>query len=344
MPDPIPEDDLVHSAGTASNFNESHYYNFYDVTSQIGGFMRLGNRVNEGHAEMTLCVYLPGGRALFDYQRYPIRTHDKFEVDRMAFEVLEPLVRHRTTYRGEPIEMSDPLILVNPGNAFRTSARVPLSIELEHVAVAPAFEPPPYGLEHAFSLELASVPIGARRIEEYVHVIQRHNEQHMRVKGNVVVGDHVYPIDGLGMRDHSWGPRTWGSGGGHSRWLTVSLRPDLGLMVQDLGKADGSRLLTGVIVRDGQLDWMRHFTLHSEWDGLFHKSFEVRFATERGETGVLEGRVLSMVPLRHMGTETVTRVGEGLTEYRLGDVLGYGLSEYFDTYPLGDEGEASRRR
>ena len=38
-----------------------------------------------------------------------------------------------------------------------------------------------------------------------------------------------------------------------------------------------------------------------------------------------------LVPLRHRGSQLITRVGEGLTEYRLGDIVGYGLSEYFDS-------------
>src|SRR5439155_1215726 len=47
-------DDLMHANTGEPNFNESAYYNFYDPASRLGGFVRLGNRPNEGYAEMTV--------------------------------------------------------------------------------------------------------------------------------------------------------------------------------------------------------------------------------------------------------------------------------------------------
>ena len=322
-------DDLLHSPGDEQNFNESMYFNFYDRTQEIGGFLRVGNRVNEGHAEMTMCIFLPGGGALFDFARAPMVDNLAFNTGQMVFTALEPLVRHRSTYRGTPIQMDDPLVLADPGVAFRSSPRAEVALDLVHDATGPMFEPPPYGLAHAFALEFPSSE-GRKTISDSVAVIQHHNEQHMRVRGEVVVAGKAYQIDGLGMRDHSWGPRTWATGG-HSRWLTVCLQDGLGVMVQDLGRPDGSRLLTGVVVRGDEMDWMQRLEVDTEWDGRFHKALQVRFTTESGERGTLIGTVKNLVPLRHRGSQLVTRVGEGLTEYRLGDIVGYGLSEYFDS-------------
>ena len=60
----VPEDDFTHELGPESNFNESMYFNFFDPEQSIGGFVRLGNRANEGQAEMTVCIYLRDGRVL----------------------------------------------------------------------------------------------------------------------------------------------------------------------------------------------------------------------------------------------------------------------------------------
>ena len=58
-----PEDDHLHAVEDASNFNESRYYNLFDPAAGIGGWVRMGNRPNEGYAEMTVCLYLrPTGR------------------------------------------------------------------------------------------------------------------------------------------------------------------------------------------------------------------------------------------------------------------------------------------
>ena len=59
-----PEDDYTHPLGPEENFNESVYFNFFDRAQQRGGFLRIGNRANEGYAEMTVIVYQPDGSAL----------------------------------------------------------------------------------------------------------------------------------------------------------------------------------------------------------------------------------------------------------------------------------------
>ena len=54
-----PEDDYTHPLGPEPNFNESVYFNFFDRTQNRGGFVRIGNRANEGYAEMTVIVWNP---------------------------------------------------------------------------------------------------------------------------------------------------------------------------------------------------------------------------------------------------------------------------------------------
>ena len=49
----------MHELGPESNFNESMYINCFDPDQQVGGWFRIGNRANEGYAEMTVCLYLP---------------------------------------------------------------------------------------------------------------------------------------------------------------------------------------------------------------------------------------------------------------------------------------------
>ena len=60
-----PEDEYMHELGPEPNFNESMYFNIYDPSVRLGGLFRLGNRANEGYAEMTTCIYLPDGRVAF---------------------------------------------------------------------------------------------------------------------------------------------------------------------------------------------------------------------------------------------------------------------------------------
>ena len=75
----VPEDDYTHELGPEPNFNESMYFNFFDTKEKLGGFVRLGNRANEGQAEMTVCLYLPDGRVLFAFKRPSIADNDAFD-------------------------------------------------------------------------------------------------------------------------------------------------------------------------------------------------------------------------------------------------------------------------
>ena len=64
-----PEDDYFHAPDADPNYNESRYYNFFDPDPGLGGWVRMGNRPNEGYAEMTVCLYLPDGRVGFMFKR-----------------------------------------------------------------------------------------------------------------------------------------------------------------------------------------------------------------------------------------------------------------------------------
>ena len=68
-----PEDDYTHELGPEENFNESVYFNFFDRAQNRGGFVRIGNRANEGYAEMTVIVWNPDGSALFNCQTRDIQ-------------------------------------------------------------------------------------------------------------------------------------------------------------------------------------------------------------------------------------------------------------------------------
>jgi hypothetical protein len=64
-------------------------------------------------------------------------------------------------------------------------------------------------------------------------------------------------------------------------------------------------------------------------EGL-HTAVHATLTTADGDTDHVDGRVLAMVPLRNRRKGVTTRIAEGLTEWRWGDRIGYGWSEYLD--------------
>ncbi len=209
-----PEDDLLHAADDDPNFNESRYYNFADAGAGVGGWVRMGNRPNERYAEMTVCVYLPDGRVGFMFQRPVIEGHHAHDAGGLRFEVLAPYAEHRVTYDATVCVLDRPRDMADPKAAFASNPHEPCTIDLHLTAVGR-----PFGGEPEY--EPGEVPPAERQ-----HGFARgHTEQHMALNGVVQVGEHRYELaDGVGFRDHSWGPRIWQSIPWY-RWLNASFGP-----------------------------------------------------------------------------------------------------------------------
>jgi len=319
-----PQDEYMHPLEEASNFNESMYFNVYDPAERIGGFLRLGNRANEGYAELTTCLYLPDGRVAFTYHRPEIHDNDAFAAGGTRFEIVTPFEELRTTYSGKLALLEDPLVMADPRTAFTESPWVEAEVELVHRGVSPMYGGEPVNDD------------GSPLSEDYSGGFARgHYEQHMAVSGHIRVGDEEWAVDGFGLRDHSWGPRYWQAPWWY-RWLTANFGEDFGFVVSIIASRDGGRRYGGMILRDGEYEHIHHATIETEWDGddVYHRRLRATAVTAR-DTYEIEGRVLNLIPLRNRrttpdGEQLVTRISEGMTEWSCAGRTGYGLSEYLD--------------
>lgn len=319
-----PADEYMHPLEEAANFNESMYFNGYDPARRIGGFLRLGNRPNEGHAEMTVCLYLPDGRVAFMFGRPPITGNDAFDAGGMRFSVIEPFRALRTTYAGKVILLEDPLAMADPRRAFEESPWTEAAVEWLQEGAGPAYGGEPVNDD------------GSPLADDMASAFARgHYEQHMAVTGTIRVGGKTWPFDGFGLRDHSWGPRHWQTPW-YYRWLTANFGADFGFVVSVITTRDGAQRTGGVVVRDGRIEPVRSARIDTDWDRpeRYHRALRVTAETPDA-TYEIEGSVLSLVPLRNRrstpdGEQLVTRIAEGLTEWRCAGRTGYGLSEYLD--------------
>jgi hypothetical protein len=311
-----PEDDYLHELGPEPNFNESAYYNFFDRQQKLGGWFRIGNRANEGNAERTVCLYLPDGRVLFSFGRPKIANNDAFDAAGLRFEVEEPTQRHRTRFEGRLLELAEPRAMADPKAAFEGNPKKPVSFDLVHEAVGPLYgskaeKKADEDLEQSFA--------------------RAHFEQHMHVTGTLEIEGALYEIDGYGLRDHSWGPRTWQAIHAYE-WLTMNFGPDFGAMVSVIQRdpAGESVRRGGVLVRGGELEPIVDARVEADFsaNGLYHEKVRATVRTAKGEELAIEGEVTGFIPLRNRREGRVTHIGEGMTRWRVGDRVGYGLSEF----------------
>jgi hypothetical protein len=279
--------------------------------------VRLGNRANEGYAEMTMTLYLPDGSVLFQFKRPEITHNDAMDAGGMKFETIEPMEKLRTTYEGRAVYLKEPEQMADPSSAFRNNPHKKVKLDLIHEAAGPV-----YGSS------------GSNRVvvDPEKEFARAHYEQHMKVKGTIEVeGEAPVEIDGLGLRDHSWGPRYWQAIHRY-RWLTINFAPDFGMMVSTVYQDENNRSQGGVMVRDGKLSRIVGVDIDTKFDegGLFHKDLVAHLTLDGGEKLDVSGKVMSFIPLRNRREGMVTHVGEGMTEFRCGEHVGYGLSEYLD--------------
>jgi hypothetical protein len=320
-----PQDDYLHPLEEASNFNESRYYNFYDPGCGLGGWVRMGNRPNEGYAEMTTCFYLPSGSVAFMFGRPKIEGHTAHDAGGLKFDVVEPYVQHRIGYDGKVVLLDRPRDMEDPRAAFTDNPKVACQMDLTVKAVAK-----PWGGEPE-----AEEGESVRDVDPEKSFARGHTEQHMSSSGTVTIGDQTFNLhQALGLRDHSWGPRYWQAVWWY-RWLTVNLGPDLGLATTISGTEGGRRHVHGFLYdrkRYGDDQWVpiRDVKLSSDYDeGWYHRAVHALVTTDDAEYSV-EGEVWSNIPLRNRREGLVTRITEGMTRWRCGDLQGAGLAEYLD--------------
>jgi hypothetical protein len=304
----------MHANTGEANFNESMYFNFYDRARRVGGFVRIGNRANEGYAEVTIAIYQPDGTALFNYKRPEIADNSAFAAGGLRFEVLKPFEHLRVSYDGHAVYLARPLDLEDPRAAFTSNPHQPVSLALDFHGLSPMYG----GVNEDGGLAAEMV------------FAKGHYEQHVRAAGKLSVDGTEYDVDGYGLRDHSWGPRSWQSPKSY-RWLTGQFDAGFGFMGSQIFTPNGGELLSGFIFRDGKNHFVQPVRLETKWSDPGQYQDEIHL-TLRGAEEELEirGKVLGMLPLRNRREGKVTRISEGMTEWRCGEHVGYGLAEYLD--------------
>lgn len=314
-----PEDEFPHPPDGSPIFNESVYVNGFDKTLGVGGWMRLGNRVGEGHAELSVCFYLPGGRIACQFQRPPIADNAKFSAGGLDIAVAKPFERLDIRYQGEVMLVDDPQALNDPATLFKTAPRAQADIHWDTRAASPLHGGRPaqddqqtmYGRD--FSLN--------------------HFNQHVRTAGHVTIGEQSWMFDGHGWRDHSWGPRTWQAI--HSyRLFLANFGDGHGFMLLRITGACGRARRVGVLMVDGRYEEVVDLDVTTRWNtpqAPRTASIAVRTA-ER--TALIEAEMLTVAPLRNRrkaGDATlISRIWEGFTRFTWDERETLGMSEYIE--------------
>ena len=313
------DDESCHAVEDDPTFNESMYVNVLDPESRLGVWLRVGNRPNEGHSEVSCCVYLPDGHVAFLFSRPECHGNQRLSAGGASFEVLEPMRRLRVSYDGPLLLLDDPLDLADPRHALETNRLVEGSVSLE--------------------LEGLVAPYGGEPVEPAVEsplsdFARGHYEQHLRGRGTVSVDGTSYELDALGLRDHSWGPRLWQNLAWY-RFLPMAFTDDFALSAVILGDHAGEVHTGGMVLRVAE-DGSRGYVpitgaeIESDYDDEDYPRGQRGTVRTAERDYRIEGEAMSLVPLRNRRDGRTTRITEAMTRYRCDGVDGVGMAEYLD--------------
>ena len=274
-----PADELFHPVGDDPAWSESYYFNFVDPDSGVGAFTRMGFRPNDGWADALHAVYLPAGRVVFTYGRRTDLTPEV--VDTLG--PVDPTVGNLTLRRGEAFRRWD-IVYVGRGSGHGRPDR--------HAGGDQG---------SAGRLERPGAPRHGRGVRSdsaephyAVGGAQGHFEQTGRVSGTIRVGDERWDVAGFGVRDKSWGPRTWQAPSGTAakaagpaaveqgcflNWFSMNFGADLALGGACGRTADGTFRGKGWIQRDGDDARPRDVTMTTTYDPtnpMLHESVQLR--------------------------------------------------------------------
>ena len=319
------KDEYNHPLGPEPNFNESVYWNGWDPDQAAGGWMRIGNRANEGYAEMSLCLHLPNGKVAFMYKRPRISTNEFFSAGDLTYEVLEPFQSFRTKYSGEVLLLSDPKMLLDPSKAFKENSLVPCELNWELRGVSPMHggEPTDPSIEPLYGRDFS----------------RGHFNQHTTVSGHMHIGEDRINLRAFGWRDHSWGPRYWQNNLWH-RLLVANFDAKAGMMVIKVRHKDGRIRRVGCFWKDGAYHEVKDLDVVTEWTD--DKMQKLTHLTIRTDAGVeeLTGEPISLVPLRNRrkidDVIVETRITEAMTRWSWNNQSCLGFSEYLDLIQDGE--------
>jgi hypothetical protein len=214
--------------------------------------------------------------------------------------------------------------MADPAEAFKNNPVLPCRVALDFEGASPMF-----------GGETVKEDGSSLDVDPEKSFAKAHYEQHVAAKGSFTVGDERFDVQGYGLRDKSWGPRYWQAIHWY-RWCPMNFGRDFAMMLSVVAGEKGEPRKGGMVLKDGRYDLISDVSIESDWDASWHQTaLRAKVTTQSGARYDVEGRVLSLIPLRNRrkapdGRELVTRITEGFTEYRCEGRVGYGMSEYLD--------------
>jgi len=240
--------------------------------------------------------------------------------------VIDPFKKLHILYEGKVCLLAEPKQMANPRTAFKENPILDCSVELEWNGMSPMFGGKPIYED------------GSEIVQETTTSFSKaHYEQHGKMSGSFRVGSEIYEINGLGLRDKSWGPRYWQSINWY-RWLPMVFSEDFAMMLSVISRDETSQDVnsSGMVLDGNEYKLINDCRVESVWDSDgYQTGMQCWAKTTEGTEYEISGEVISLIPLRNRrvapdGEKLQTRITEAMTRFTCNGQVGMGMSEYLD--------------
>jgi len=108
------------------------------------------------------------------------------------------------------------------------------------------------------------------------------------------------------------------------------------MSVSIVTNAEGRQKIHGMILKNDEYIFIKEAKLETRYnDHYYQDAFKIWVKDVNGDEYDVEAKVVSLIPLRNRrqtpeGDWLMTRITEGMTEYRCNGMVGFGMSEYLD--------------
>lgn len=312
-----PMDEGMHAPGPQKQWSESMFFHLPESDGRRATMLRMGRRVNEGYAEVTVLHHLPDGGAAIGFQRATIYDNTAMRAGGLHFEMLQPLKRWRCTFRGPVRRLADARALENPKAALSAAPEIEVQLDFEFEDLVPCHAASP-GKEYM---------VGVVGDGHYRAVCEAH--------GVMTLEGERRTVDGFGFRDHSWGERNWHAFN-YWRWVWGQFDRNnifsvIALNTEAAGSA-GARHVSGVVLREGRHVFVDNIAIDSSY-GLgpqrYFEQADIRIPL--GDDALTAHiRDCRPIPLRHAKGDDIFRIVENLGTVEMDGRLGVAWVEAAD--------------
>jgi pterin-4a-carbinolamine dehydratase len=251
-------DEYPHTPGQEENWQESFVLHFMDAGNRAGAYLRIGHEPNMNGGEIILFSNVVSPDGIF----------------------------HRTdTVSIKAGDVTDTGISCSDGA---------LSYSYDGKNIIWRIEEP--GISAELVLENFHPAIDCYpKVGEVSDIAKHHVEVAVRVTGTITTQGNSYVVDGLGMRDHSWGSRNWSALISH-RWTFGIFDKENSFCALTMHTSDDNMAKFGWVVRGDKVIYAEEVDIvtYLEADGVSNRGGITRMKLVTGE--VFEARFEAITP------------------------------------------------